>query len=193
MAAEPRTPHEDPAAVRRFVIDAEQSTITFAIERLGVQQVEGRFLRFDGTLHLAPEALEATRLHLQIEADSVETGDAELDASLSGPDLLAAQAHAAITFDSTGVRDLDVNAFALDGELTLRGTTRAVTLETTFLGLGRDPDERRRALLFARGVIDRTNFGVEQQDGFQLTHALAADEVQFTLDLQAVEPGTPDP
>ena len=170
------------AALQKFMIDPAHSTVLFKVSALGVGEVNGKFHSFEGTIEFDPEDLWTVGTHIEIDTDNPS-----LDDRLRSEELLWVEKHPSLSFESTEVRDLDVNAFELAGELTLRGVTRPITLDTTFLGLAHDQDEQRRAIFYAQTTFERSAFNVRGSRIAELGGLLASDQVQLMIDLQAVE------
>jgi polyisoprenoid-binding protein YceI len=76
---------------------------------------------------------------------------------------------------------------AMTGDLTLKGVTRAVTLEVESNGLAASPDGRTRFGLGAAGELRRSDFGIEFAP-IGLDRLALADKVDFELDMQFVQP-----
>lgn len=139
-------------------IDPIHSEIGFVVRHLVVSKVRGRFDAFQGTIVLAEDPLRSTA-EATIDAVSINTNQQQRDDHVRSADFFDAANHPHITFRSTGVRP-DEGTFLLDGELTIRGTTRAVTLDLELNGFGPDPYGGTRVGFSATGDIDRQDFGV---------------------------------
>src|SRR5690606_27669058 len=114
-------------------VDAAHSGVHFKVRHIGLSNVRGRFNRYDAALTVG-ERLEDTRVEATIEMSSVDTNQPDRDAHLLGTDFFSADQHPTMTFRSTGVRATGEAEYALDGELTLNGVTKPVTLDVEFLG-----------------------------------------------------------
>jgi polyisoprenoid-binding protein YceI len=70
----------------------------------------------------------------------VDTRDPNRDGHLRSNDFFGTEEHPTIAFRSTGVRPgAGETRWLVDGDLTIRGVTRPVTVEVEFLGTGIDP------------------------------------------------------
>ena len=89
---------------------------------------------------------------------------------------------------------MSANDFEVTGELTIRGVTRSVTFDVTYLGQwdtpwwegDRDLGPRRRAGFVARSRINRHDFGVSWNDVFDRGGVVVGDMVDVTVDVEAV-------
>ena len=161
----PTTVSDLPLAAGTWPLDAAHSGVQFKVRHIGLSNVRGRFNRFDATLSVG-ETLADTRIEATIEMSSVDTNQPDRDAHLLGTDFFAADRHPRMTFRSTGIRaaatTADAGGYALDGELTLNGVTRPVTLDVEFYGVQLHPaDGSTHAGFSATTTVDRDDFGVD--------------------------------
>ena len=127
-----------PLGAGTWPLDGMHSGVHFKVRHIGLSSVHGRFNRFDATLTVG-ETLADTRVDATIEMSSVDTNQPDRDAHLLGTDFFSADQHPLMTFRSTGVRAAGEGEYALDGELTLNGVTRPVTLDVEFNGVDTFP------------------------------------------------------
>ena len=79
------------------------------------------------------------------------------------------------------------DGFDLDGELTIHGVTRPVTLALDVNGFTKDPYGNTRAGFSATGEIDRTDFGVDWNAELPSGGQVLANEVKLTAELELVQ------
>ena len=167
-------------------IDPVHSEVSFVVRHMVVSKVRGRFGKFEGTIVLAGEPLQSS-VEARIEAGSVDTNNEQRDAHVRSGDFLDTENHPAITFASTGVR-AERDRFLVDGELTIRGTTRPVTLTLEPNGFTPDPYGGTRAGFTAHTDIDRTDFGVSYNGPIPgADNAMVlSDKISIDLEVEAV-------
>ncbi len=122
-------------------------------------------------------------------AATIDTGVAQRDQHLVSADFLDAATHNTITFKSTkisGARVESGDEFTVVGNLTIRGTTREVTLKATYEGQGKDPWGGQRISFTAKGKIDRREFGLTWNQALEAGGILVSNEIKINLDVQAV-------
>src|SRR5262245_44581678 len=120
-------------------IDPAHSEVTFAIRHL-MSKVRGSFTDFGGQVAIGDD-LATSSVTAEIQMTSVSTRNADRDGHLRSAEIFDVANHPVMTFVTTGVRD----GHLVDGELTIRGVTRPVTLEVEFNGVGEDPYGNTRA------------------------------------------------
>jgi polyisoprenoid-binding protein YceI len=164
-------------------IDPAHSEVTFAIRHL-MTKVRGSFTDFSGSVEVA-EDLAASTVTAEIQMKSINTRNDDRDAHVRSADILDIENHPAMTFTTKGLRAEGEDKL-LDGELTVRGVTRPITLLLEFHGVGEDPWGGTRAGFTATGVISRKDYGIDFNVPFGGDKALLGDKVDIQLEVQAV-------
>src|SRR4029450_5761316 len=124
-------------------IDPSHQAFEFVARHL-MAKVRGRFPGVTGAATIAERPQDST-LEIEIDANTIDTKDETRDAHMRSDDFFGVEEHPKITFRSTGVRPGGGdNEWKVDGDLTIRGTTRPVTVDVEFLGSGLDPWGNKR-------------------------------------------------
>ncbi|MFC4054350.1 YceI family protein [Actinomadura syzygii] len=164
-------------------IDPAHSEVTFVIRHL-MTKVRGTFTEFSGTVQIADE-LAASTATAEIKVASIDTRNSDRDAHIRTADVLDVENHPNMTFAATGVRAED-GEYYLDGELTIKGVTRPVSLAVEYNGVAEDPWGGTRAGFSATTTINRKDWGVEFNVPLKGDKALLGDKVELNLEVQAV-------
>lgn len=117
---------------------------------------KGNFARWTAQIRFDPANLAGSSAVVQIATASARTGDASRDEALPTDDWFAVRAFPTATFRSTRIRSLGGGRYVADGQLSIRGTARAISLPFTLQIAG------NRAVMRGSLAIDRTVFGVGQ-------------------------------
>jgi polyisoprenoid-binding protein YceI len=167
-------------------IDAVHSEISFVVRHLVVSKVRGRFDRFSGTI-ITDENPARSSATVTIDASSINTNEPNRDNHVRSADFLDVENFPNITFRSTAVRT-EGRRFFVDGELTIRGTTRPVTLDVDVNGFTPDPYGGTRAGFSASAEINRQDFGVSFNGPIPGSDnaMVLSDKVALTLEVEAV-------
>jgi polyisoprenoid-binding protein YceI len=144
----------------QWQIDTAHSSVTAAVRHMMLTTVRGAFSGTSGSIDFDPAKPEAGSVELRIPAASVNTGDEKRDGHLRSADFLDAQTHPEIVFKSTKVTPKGKNEFVVDGDLTIRGTTKPVVVNVELVGIGKDPRAGQRAGFDAKFSFDRTQWGL---------------------------------
>ena len=135
-------------------IDPSHASFEFVARHL-MSKVRGSFTGVQGAATVA-EVPEQSTLQVEIDTTTVDTRDANRDGHLRSNDFFGAEEHPTISFASTAVRPAEGEThWQVDGDLTIRGVTRPVTVEVEFLGGGIDPWGNQR--IGFSGVVPEVN------------------------------------
>ena len=170
-------------AAGTWTIDPTHSEVSFSVRHLMVAKVRGTFTRFSGTITTG-DAAEAGAVEATIEVASVDTRDERRDTHLRSADFFDVEQHPAMTYRSTAVR-ADGDGYVVDGELTLKGVTRAVPLRLEFNGAGADPWGGTRAGFSASAEINRRDFGVDISMPLETGGVVVGDRIAIHLEVEA--------
>lgn len=165
-------------------IDAAHSEVGFAVRHMMVSKTRGRFAAFSGTITTG-ETVEASSVSADIELASITTGNEQRDGHLRSPDFFETDAHPLMTFRSTGIR-ADGERWVITGDLSLKGITKSVDLDTEFTGIGPDAYGGVRAGFSARTTINRRDFNVNWNAAIEGGGVVVGDKVEIHLDIEAV-------
>lgn len=166
-------------------IDPAHSSAGFAVRHLMISTVRGRMAVKSGTIVFDERHPEASRVEAVIDATSVDTGATDRDNHLRSTDFFDAANHPTLRFESTRVEALGEDKYRVTGDLTIRGVTRAVTLDVEKEGEAVDPWGNHKAGLVATTTIDRTHWGLTWNAALEAGGVLVADKVKLELQVQA--------
>jgi len=171
--------HPKVSPVETYQIDTAHSSVKFSIRHF-VAKTTGNFADFEGTLKVDRDDLTKSSVEATIKIPSVDTDSDKRDAHLQEDDYFGAGEHPLMTFKSTQWAKAEgENKFKVTGDLTMRGITKAVTLDVELLGFG---EGMRGAYLSgweAKTTLDRTNWGIT---GGQ---PAVGKEVDVTINIEA--------
>jgi len=168
-----------------WVFDRAHTNLMFIARYAMLTKVRGHFNAFGGTIHVA-ERPEDSWVELTIDASSITTDNDTRDNHLRSGDFLDLKNHPTITFRSTRVEVLSDDKLRVTGELTVRGVTKEVVLDTEYVGMAKDAYGRTRVAFSARTEIDRDQFGVSWNMALETGGVLVGKKVQIELEVQAL-------
>jgi polyisoprenoid-binding protein YceI len=172
-------------------IDPNHSEVSFTVGHLVVSKVRGRFDSYSGTI-VTNADLDRSSVNVTIDAASVDTHLVIRDNQVRSADFLDVERFPNITFVSSAVHyERERDHYVVDGDLTIRGTTRPVSLETTANGFSPDTFGGTRASFSATTTINRLDFGVSYNSPIPgLDKMSLSNDVVLTMDVEAVLQGT---
>lgn len=170
-----------------WTIDPAHSNVEFTVRHLMISTVRGRFGEVEGTIKGDPEHLErGGRFEAKIETGSVDTRDEKRDTHLRSADFFDVESHPQMTYVSRAITAKSKpGEYTAEGDLTIRGVTRPVTLNVTFNGRVQDPWGGERIALSATGAIDRTEYGLTWNTPLANGGVMVSEKVQLHIEAQA--------
>jgi polyisoprenoid-binding protein YceI len=168
----------------RWQIDPGHTELAFIGRHFMLTKVRGRFTGVTGAIEVAQEPGETTA-EVTIDMASVESGNQARDEHLRSPDFFDTERHPTATFVGRAA-NWDGTQGQLDGELTIRGVTRPVTLAAEYLGYAADPWGGHRAVFTASGTLNREDWGLTWNVPLDGGGLLVSKEIRIEIDLEAV-------
>lgn len=169
------------AAPETYAIDATHTAPRFEYSHLGYSSQLHRFDKTSGRIVL-DRAARTGAVDVTIDARSVNTGYALFNEHIQGDDYFATASHPTIAFKSTAVKFEGDKPVAVDGNLTIKGVTRPVTLTVTSFHAMPHPMLKRDAIgANAVTKIKRSDFNMGKNAPY------VSDEVTLTIAVEAVK------
>lgn len=178
----------------RWFLEPGHTAAEFSARHMMVTHVRGHFKDVHGQLDFDEAHPLGGTVEVEIDARKLWTGEAARDAHLRSADFFDTDRFPEIRFKGRVAELLTARDFIVDGELTLRGITRPMRLRVQSLGAwqtpwwegGRDHGPKRRAGFVAVGRINRQDFGVRWNAQLDQGGVVVSDEVEITIDAEAV-------
>lgn len=165
-----------------YTIDPTHTEISFSVRHLAISKVRGHFQTFAGTVEVA-EQIEDSTASATIDVASINTNQAQRDEHLRTSDFFNVEEFPEMTFKSTGVA-VDGGDLTINGDLTLRGVTKPVTLEAEFGGATVDGYGNTKVGFEATTKINRQDFGVTWNAATEAGGLTLGDVITITIDAQ---------
>lgn len=167
-----------------YEIDPSHSVVEFVVRHLGLAKVRGRFNEFEGTVKIAEDIAESTA-SATIQAATIDTRDNDRDTHLRSGDFLDVEHHPTLEFRSTGLRH-EGGEWLLDGDLSIAGKSRPVTLDVEFEGAAVDPWGNPRIGFSASTTVNREDYGLTWNQALETGGWLVGREVKLELSVEGV-------
>jgi polyisoprenoid-binding protein YceI len=184
MSAQPQAQ----PAISIWNIDPVHSVAEFKVKHMMISHVKGHFTKVAGILSLDESDVTKSSIDATIDVSSITTRDPQRDAHLQSPDFFDVKTYPTITFKSTKITRKSKEALTVEGNLTIHGVTRMVTLEVDGpTAAAKDPWGNTRIGMEAETKIRRKDFGLEWNSALETGGVLVGEEVTITLDAQFVK------
>jgi polyisoprenoid-binding protein YceI len=171
-------------------IDTAHTVVSFTAQHMMITKVRGLFKQAGGTIRY--DEIDPTRssVVVSIPAATVDTGVEARDNHIRSSDFLDAATYPELTFRSTAI-ERKGSRWAITGELTIRGVTRPVLLDSGALGVVTGMDGRRHAGFEASTKIKRSDWGLTWNVGLEAGGWLVSDEIAVEIEVAADEIAAP--
>jgi polyisoprenoid-binding protein YceI len=167
---QPAGPSKDPAAAPagEYVMDPNHTSLIARVRHMGLSNFTIRFDGVHGSFSYDPKNPTATKVQATVDAASFDVGTQKLNADMTlnehfikQRDILGNSKNPTVTFASTSIRRTGQDTAVMDGDLTMNGITKPVSLNVTFNGTAPGMGGGGQRMGFsADGVIKRTDFQV---------------------------------
>lgn len=169
----------------KWVIDPTHSEISFKIRHLMITNVKGSFNNFDATIYSTGDDFTTAEIECWIDAASVNTGNADRDAHVKGPEFFDAATFPQIIFEATGYENVDNDgSYELIGDLTIKGIAKTIKLDVEFGGVVKDPWGNEKAGFTINGKVNRKDWGLNWNTALETGGVLISDEIRISCDIQ---------
>ncbi len=169
-----------------YVLDPAHTRIGFVARHAMVTKVRGAFTEFEGAAHLDGSDPSRSSARVTIQAGSIDTGVAQRDQHLRTNDFLDVPDFPTITFAVTAVEPRGDGEYRVTGDLTIKGTTRPVSIDFEYTGNAVDPMGNLRVGLEGSVTINRKDFGVTWNAALEGGGVLVGEKVVLEFDISAV-------
>ena len=170
--------------VGTWAIDPVHSSIGFSVRHLMVSKVRGNFENFSGAIVVAEDGTPSVTAEIAVA--SINTGNEQRDAHIKSADFFEVEKYPTATFTSTGVH-ANGDDYVLDGEFTLKGVTKPVSLALEFNGVNPGMGQGEVAGFEASVVLNRKDFGVDLDLPLETGGTVVGDKVTITLEIEALK------
>jgi len=168
-------------------MDPDHSSFQFKIRHLTVSNVKGDFNKSRGVVTIDDQNITNLKVEVFIDAASVNTGHAQRDEHLRGPDFFDVTKYPTITFVSKKVIKADTDRLKVVGDLTIHGVTREITVDVEGpTPEVKDPWGNFRWGATATTKINRRDFGLTWNKVLDTGGLVVGEEVNIYVELELV-------
>lgn len=144
-----------------WTIDHSHSEVNFKVRHMLVSNVRGNFGSYSATIEAAGADFSDAVISFEAAIDSINTGNEQRDGHLKSPDFFDAASHPTMTFASRNVTVVSAHEMKVEGDLTIRGVTKPITLDVIYNGTVSGFGGVEIAGFEITGVINRFDYGLE--------------------------------
>lgn len=171
----------------QWKIDNAHSEIQFKVKHLMITTVTGYFRKFNLNVETENDDFtKASKIEFTADIDSIDTNNDQRDAHLKSEDFFDASNHGQIRFVGKEYREQGDEA-QLTGDLTIRGTTKPVTVHVEFGGIVVDPYGQTKAGFTINTKISRKEFGLMWNAVTEAGQVVVSDDIKVLGEIQLIK------
>lgn len=174
----------------KWVVDPTHSEVQFKVKHLMITTVTGYFSSFNVEAETEGEDFsKASNIVFTADVDSISTNNEQRDTHLKSPDFFDAENHKQVRFVANKYEKVSDEEAKLHGDLTIRGTTKPVTVNVEFGGIVVDPYGQTKAGFTVDGKINRKDFGLTWSAATEAGNVVVSDDIKLHAEIQLVKQG----
>ena len=173
-------------AQTKWNADLNHSKLTFSVTHMGISDVDGLFNKFEASAIANKADFSDAVFELSVEVPSINTQVEMRDNHLRSADFFEVEKYPSMTFKSTSITKVSKDKYKLNGNLTLRGITKPVTMNLWYRGTNVDAKTNKSTAGFQlTGIIKRSDFNV----GPKFPAPMLSNEVKIKADGEFISEG----
>ena len=170
-----------------WTLDKTHSEVGFSVRHMMISNVRGNFNEFEADVTSDGDDLTTAKISVSIDPTSIDTRNSDRDAHLRSADFFKIEEYPKVTFESTNLVHKGGDKYALEGNLSIVGTTKPVTLDCEIQGPEKDPWGNQRIGVVASGQINRTDFGLTWNAALEAGGVLVSENVKLNIEMQFIK------
>lgn len=170
-----------------WTLDPAHSSIEFSAKHMMISTVRGRMGAVSGEIIVDEQNPANFSVHLTVDIAGLTTNEAKRDAHLRSGDFFDAENHPEATFKSTRIEPLSENKFRVTGDLTIRGTTRSITLDVERDGEAVSPWGAVAAGFSSATTLNRKDFGLNWNVALEAGGVLVSENIKLEITIEAIK------
>ncbi len=162
-----------------WAIDPTHSEIGFKVKHMMFTNVSGKFNVFEAAIENEDDRFETSKISFNADVNSINTGNTDRDNHLISADF-------GISHEENG-RKINEGLFQINGDLSIHGVTKKISLEAEYSGLMKDPWGNTKAGISLTGKINRKDFGLTWNAGLETGGVLVGEEIKIASEIQLIK------
>jgi polyisoprenoid-binding protein YceI len=170
----------------KWSLDPAHSEVSFKVRHMMITNVTGTLRDYVIEAYSDGDSFDNAEVTFVGKLDSITTGNEQRDAHLRSADFFDVDNNAEVVYKATHYTKSS-DDITLEGEITIRGVTRPLTLDVEFNGIGKDPWGKTKAGFTVKGKLNRKDFGLNWNAPLEAGGVLVGDEVKIICEIQLVK------
>ena len=174
------------ANASEYTIDNSHTNVGFSVKHMMITNVKGDFKTYDATIDFDKDKKTFKVLKASIDTASIDTENEKRDEHLKSDDFFNSTKFPKMTFEMTSYK-ADGNEGKMDGNLTIRGITKPITLKIEDISTIKDFKGQNRVGFSFEGKINRLDYDLKWNKVLEAGGVAVAEEVKIVVNIEAVE------
>jgi polyisoprenoid-binding protein YceI len=174
-------------ATVKWTLDPSHTQLQFRVKHMMLTNITGDFKKFDVHAETEGDDFSTAKITATIDTASVVTGNEQRDTHLKSDDFFNAEKYPEIKFTGTSLTHVGDDHWILQGDITIRDVTKAVSFEVLYMGMMDDPWGNRKVGFEVNGKIKRKEFGLKWDAVTEAGGVVAGDEVRIHCNVQFIK------
>ncbi|MFD1039074.1 YceI family protein [Virgibacillus byunsanensis] len=167
-------------------VDAAHSELGFSVKHMMISKVKGSFNEFDAVIEADPSELTDAKIEVSVDVASVDTRQEGRDEHLRSADFFDVENYPKMTFVASDVKKKSDSNYDVTGDLTIRGTTKPVTIDVVYEGQSKDPMSGNTVAGFSgETTINRQDFGLTWNAAVETGGVLVGEDIKINFEIEA--------
>jgi polyisoprenoid-binding protein YceI len=176
-----------PQLTGTYTIDPSHTRVGFVARHAMVTKVRGAFNDLQGTIHIDGQTPANSSAEVVVEAKSIDTRNADRDGHLRSNDFFDMEQYPQLTFVTTAIEQVDEAIYRVTGDLTIKGTTKPVTIDFEYHGAATDPFGNERIGFEGVTTINRKDWGVSWNAALDTGGVMVSEKVTLEFEVSAIK------
>lgn len=174
-------------AQSNWSIDKAHSRIGFSVTHMVFSEVKGHFTDYDATISSSDDKFTDVKVKATVQVKSINTDNEKRDEHLRSADFFEVEKYPTITFESKSWKKVGKGKYKLNGDLTMKGVTKNVTLDVTLKGVVTGMSGKLVAILYVSGNINRQDFNISWNKLLDKSTPIVGNTVTFEMPIELVK------
>ena len=167
--------------------DPMHSEVHFKVKHLMITTITGNFNEFELDVETEGEDFtKATLIKFSADVESVSTNNEQRDNHLKSDEFFDLAEYPQIVFNGTALEE-NGDGHLLKGNLTIKGTTKPVTMALEFGGVAVDGYGQTKAGFTVTGKISRKDFGLTWGAVTEAGQIVVGDDIKISSEIQLIK------
>jgi polyisoprenoid-binding protein YceI len=171
----------------KWNLDSSHTEIGFRVKHMMLTNISGKFQNFEGSLERYDNSFDNASITFTSEVSSLNTGNQDRDVHLLSTDFFDAEQYPNIIFISRSFKKNNDKEFLLEGDLTMHGIKRAISLQAEFEGINQDPWGNTRAGFNMQGKLNRKDWGLTWNSLLETGGMMVGEDITLNVQLQFIQ------